>query len=75
MWHSSACFLSQLGTNALMWVRVLRPPRWPSGEDIRLESGRSRVRIPLALDFFGVESYQSFRNWLSSGYPARRLAL
>ena len=26
-------------------------------------------------DFFGVESYQWLRNWHSSGYPARRLAL
>ena len=25
-----------------------RPPRWPSGEGVRLGSGRSRVRIPLA---------------------------
>ena len=26
-------------------------------------------------DFSGVESYQSLKNWHSSGYPARRLAL
>ena len=26
-------------------------------------------------DFFGVESYQWLKNWHSSGYPARRLAL
>ena len=26
-------------------------------------------------DFFGVESYQWLKNWRSSGYPARRLAL
>ena len=24
---------------------VVRTPRWPSGLDVRLESGRSRVRI------------------------------
>ena len=29
----------------------------------------------LRRDFFGVESYQWLKNWLSSGYPARRLAL
>ena len=29
----------------------------------------------LLRDFFGVESYQCLQNWLSSGYPARRLAL
>ena len=26
-------------------------------------------------DFFGAESYQWLKNWHSSGYPARRLAL
>ena len=26
-------------------------------------------------DFFRVESYQRLKNWHSSGYPARRLAL
>ena len=35
------------------------PPRWPSGQGVRLESGRSRVRIPLIPRFFsGVESNQ-----------------
>ena len=29
----------------------------------------------LRRDFFGVESYQWLKNWHSSGYPARRLAL
>ena len=29
----------------------------------------------LRQDFFGVESYQWLKNWHSSGYPARRLAL
>ena len=28
------------------------PPRWPSGKGVRLESGRSRVQIPLAPGFF-----------------------
>ena len=28
------------------------PPRWPSGQGIRLESGRSRVGIPLEPGFF-----------------------
>ena len=27
----------------------------------------------LRRDFSGVESYQLFKNWHSSGYPARRL--
>ena len=29
----------------------------------------------LRQDFFRVESYQWLKNWHSSGYPARRLAL
>ena len=29
-----------------------QPPRWPSGYVVRLKSGKSRVRIPLALGFF-----------------------
>ena len=53
-----------------------RPPRWPSGQGVRFQSGRSRVRIPLVPgSFFGVESYQWLRNWHSSAYPARRLVL
>ena len=37
------------------------PPRWPSGQGVRLESGRSRgfESSRLRRDFFGVESYQS----------------
>ena len=55
---------------------ILRePPRWPSGSGVRLESERSRVRIPLEPGLFRVESYQWLQNWHSSGYPARRLAL
>ena len=50
-------------------------PRWPSGQGVRLGSGRSGVRIPLATGLFRVESYQWLQKWHSSGYPARRLAL
>ena len=59
------------------WVMgTVRPPRWPSGWGVRLESGRSRVRIPLAPGFFRgrvipVTSKLALQ-WL---YPARRLAL
>ena len=40
----------------------------------------SRVENPgfesrLRRDFFGVELYHWLKNWNSSGYPARRLAL
>ena len=37
-------------------------------EDLGFESRLCR-------DFSGVESYQSFKNWHSSGYPVRRMAL
>ena len=33
------------------------------------------VQIPLAMGFFQVKSYQWLKNWHSSAYPARRLAL
>ena len=39
----------------------------------RVEGPRFESR--LRRDFFGVESYQWLKNWHSSGYPARRLAL
>ena len=35
------------------------PPRGPSGEGVRLERGRSRVRIPLATRFFSEASHTS----------------
>ena len=38
---------------------VYGPPRWPSGYGIRLESGRSRVRVPLAPGFFSASSHTS----------------
>ena len=34
-----------------------------------------RFESRLSRDFFGVESYRWLKNWHSSGYPARRLAL
>ena len=36
----------------------VRPPRWPSSKGVRLESGRSGVRNPLATGFFRIKSYQ-----------------
>ena len=38
---------------------IFTPPRWPSGSGVRLESGRSRVRIPLARGFFSGSSHTS----------------
>ena len=54
---------------------IIQPPRWPSGK-----ASASRVEDPgfescLRQDFFRVESYQWLKNWHSSGYPARRLAM
>ena len=46
--HEAACL-----------VTLTRPPRWPSGEGVRLESGRFRVRIPLAPGFFQGLSHTS----------------
>ena len=45
-----------------------------------VKASASRAEDPgfesrLRQDFFGVESYQWLKNWHSSGYPARRLAL
>ena len=45
-----------------------------------VEASASRAEDPgfesrLRRDFFGVESYQWLKNWHSSGYPARSLAL
>ena len=39
----------------LLWMPhpFTLPPRWPCGYGVRLESGRSRVRIPLAPEFLG----------------------
>ena len=69
------CLASQRNMSVSKTDLLGRPPRWPSGLSVRLESGRSRVRIPLAPGFFRVESYQWLKHWYSSGYPARRLAL
>ena len=60
--------ISQWGT---VWV----PPHWPNSSGVDPGSGRSGVQIPLATEFFQVESYQWLKNWHSSDYPARRLAL
>ena len=54
---------------------VRQPPRCPSGK-----ASASRAEDPgfescLRWDFFGVKSYQWLKNWHSSGYPARCLAL
>ena len=45
-----------------------------------VKASASRAKDPgfesrLRWDFFGVKSYQWLKNWHSSGYPARRLAL
>ena len=72
------CFMNAFAWSSPSHLRVsppAPPPRWPSGLGVRLGSGRSGLRIPLVTGFFRVESYQWLKNWHSSGYPARRLAL
>ena len=50
-------------------------PRWPSGKASASRAEGPGFESRLRRDFFGVESYQWLKNWRSSGYPARRLAL
>ena len=58
-------------------------PRFPVSYrlvDLVVKVSASRAEGPgfescLRRDFFGVESYQWLKNWHTSGYPARRLAL
>ena len=52
------CFSSVFFCSRLEVTVPARSPRWPSGSGVRLDSGRSQVRIPLATGFFSVESYQ-----------------
>ena len=52
-----------------------RPPRWPSGKASASSAEDPGFKSRLRRDFFGVQSYQWLKNWHSSGYPARRLAL
>ena len=67
--HLVQCVLSH------MLLLSFRSPRWLSGK-----ASASRVEDPglesrLRREFFGVASYQWLKNWHSSVYPARRLAL
>ena len=70
-----------LGTNMLSSTLILplfcryTPPRLPSGRAFVSRAEDPRFESRLRRDFFGVESYQWLKNWHSSGYPARRLAL
>ena len=56
-------------------VLVCVPPRWPSGKASASRAEDPGFKSRLRRDFFRVESYQWLKNWHSSGYPARRLAL
>ena len=57
----------------LFWTSVLYCCLCPCASASRAEGPGFESR--LRRDFFGVESYQWLKNWHSSGYPARRLAL
>ena len=58
-------------THSSVQCYTTRPPLWPRGEGVRLESEEHGDRTPL----HPVESYQSLQNSHSSGYPARPMAL
>ena len=53
----STWMCDRLGTPDAVGIFLLPPPRWPSGSGVRLESGTSRVRIPLATGFFPGSSH------------------
>ena len=50
-------------------------PRWPSGKASASRAEDPGFESRLCRDFFRVKSYQWLKNWHSSGYLARRLAL
>ena len=58
-------------------VHSVLPPRTasPSGKASASRAEDPGFESRLRRDFFGVESYLWLKNWHSSGYPARRLAL
>ena len=58
-----------------LYISFGTPPRWPSGKASASRAEDPGFESRLRRDFFGVESYQWLKNWHSSGYPARRLAL
>ena len=62
---------------SILWPRSQghRPPGWPSGKASASRAKDPKLESRLRWDFFGVKSYQWFKNWRSSGYPARCLAL
>ena len=55
--------------------QTTKPPCWPSGKASAPRAEDPGFESRLRRDFYGVESYQWLKNWHSSGYPARRLAL
>ena len=76
-----ACLTTRPTTGAQDWksqlVRIQSPDRLV-GLVVKASASRaedSGFESRLRRDFSGVESYQRLKNWHSSGYPARRLAL
>ena len=73
-----------LDQGLMPWSTAFKMDRWPLATDclagLVVKASALRAEDPgfesrLRRDFFGVESYQWLKNWHSSGYPARRLAL
>ena len=53
-----------------------KPPHWPGGSSVHLESERCGAGFLLAAwGFFQIKSNQWFKNWHSSGCPAKCLLL
>ena len=71
--QSVRLFVVPLGLT--LFLKLERPPRWPSGRVSASRAEGPGLESRLRWDFFGVESYQRLKHWHSSGYPARRLAL
>ena len=59
----------------LLFSYKSRPPRLPSGKASASRAEDPGFESRLRRDFWGVKSYQWHKNWHSSGYPARRLAI
>ena len=77
--YSYWCFLNHyMDLSNKSFLSVLRPFDHLVGLVVKASASRAEgpgFESRLRRDFFGVESYQWLKNWHSSGYPARRLAL
>ena len=66
---------SVLRWGGFLYVVFVWPPHWPSDKVSASRAEDPGFESRLRWDFLGVESYQWLKNWRTSGYPARCLAL